>query len=81
MTTVEIFTKPDCRLCDKAKDKLLAFKSELKFELKEINILDSDDLTERYGKLIPVIHINGLKFAEFDFEVENFRKIVLSYSS
>ncbi|RPI15955.1 MAG: glutaredoxin family protein [Ignavibacteriae bacterium] len=74
MITVELFTKPDCKLCEEAKEKLQSLKSELDFELKEINIRESDDLTERYGKLIPVILINGLHFANYTFEEANFRE-------
>jgi glutaredoxin len=74
MITVEIFSKPECKLCNEAKEKLRALQDELKFELKEVNILESDDLTERYGERIPVITISGQHFANYRFEEEIFRE-------
>lgn len=74
MITIEIFTKPDCKLCDRVKEKLLALKDELNFEIKEVNIQDNVDLSERYGELIPFININGQHFANYKFDEEKFRE-------
>jgi glutaredoxin len=58
-TTITLLTRNSCPLCDKAKVTLLELKEEWKFTLEEIDIESSDELTERYGLMIPVVHIDG----------------------
>ncbi|MDR6999499.1 glutaredoxin family protein [Neobacillus niacini] len=56
---VTLYTRKRCPLCDKAKNTLLELKGNWRFSLKEIDIEESDELTERYGLMIPVVHIDG----------------------
>lgn len=56
---VEIYSKPRCSLCDKAKAVVLAVREKIPFELVEIDIRSSPDLYERYRYDIPVIQIGG----------------------
>jgi glutaredoxin len=58
-TVITLFTRNRCPLCDKAKTALLELKEEWNFQLEEIDIDENDELTERYGLMIPVIHIDG----------------------
>ena len=58
-TTITLYTRKSCPLCDKAKDSLLELKEEWNFHLEEIDIETSDELTERYGLMIPVVLIDG----------------------
>lgn len=58
-TTITLYTRKSCPLCDKAKDTLLELKEEWNFHLEEIDIETSDELTERYGLMIPVVLIDG----------------------
>jgi glutaredoxin len=58
-TVITLFTRNRCPLCDKAKATLLELKEEWEFQLEEIDIEASDQLTERYGLMIPVVHIDG----------------------
>ena len=58
-TTITLYTRKICPLCDKAKDSLLELKEEWNFHLEEIDIETSDELTERYGLMIPVVLIDG----------------------
>lgn len=53
-----IFSKPDCHLCDVAKDTLLQHARWLP-PLEELDISDDPDLRERYGESIPVVEIDG----------------------
>lgn len=55
---VTFYTRTRCPLCEKAKADLLELREELAFDLKEIDIETSDDLTERFGLMIPVVYIN-----------------------
>lgn len=38
---------------------ILELQDQYKFSLEEIDIDKSDELTEQYGIMIPVVHING----------------------
>ncbi|WP_059172076.1 glutaredoxin family protein [Bacillus sp. FJAT-27445] len=58
-TKVTLYTRSRCPLCDKAKADLLEIRGEEDFELEEIDIASSDELTEEYGLMIPVIHVDG----------------------
>ncbi|MFZ7943910.1 glutaredoxin family protein [Neobacillus sp. 19] len=58
-TTITLYTRNRCPLCDKAKTALEELQQEWNFSLEEIDIETSDDLTERYGLMIPVVHLDG----------------------
>ncbi|WP_066065784.1 glutaredoxin family protein [Neobacillus soli] len=58
-TTITLYTRNRCPLCDKAKAILQELKEEFNFRIEEIDIESSDELTESYGLMIPVIHIDG----------------------
>ncbi|CEG28963.1 glutaredoxin [Bacillus sp. B-jedd] len=55
---ITFYTRSRCPLCDKAKADLLELREELSFNLEEIDIDTSDELTERFGLMIPVVYIN-----------------------
>ncbi|WP_251550103.1 glutaredoxin family protein [Neobacillus muris] len=57
--TITLYTRKSCPLCDKAKQALLEMKDEISFKLEEIDIYENDELTERFGLMIPVVYING----------------------
>ncbi|MGG1676411.1 glutaredoxin family protein [Neobacillus sp. NRS-1170] len=59
MPQITLYTRNRCPLCDKAKAVLLELKEEWDFELKEMDIEESDELTELYGLMIPVVHLDG----------------------
>ncbi|MEH7335208.1 glutaredoxin family protein [Neobacillus drentensis] len=63
MPQITLYTRNRCPLCEKAKVELLELKKEWDFELKEIDIEQSDELTELYGLMIPVVHLNGKEVA------------------
>jgi glutaredoxin len=62
-TTITLYTRNRCSLCDKAKKIILELKQQWNFELEEIDIDQSDELTELYGIMIPVVHIDGEEVA------------------
>ena len=60
MTTVVLFSRPDCHLCDQARDAILAIRDQgPRFELKEIDIESDDELLLRYLERIPVVTVEG----------------------
>jgi glutaredoxin len=58
---VQLYTKPDCSLCDKAKAVLGEVRLRIPFELEEVDIRSDPALFERYRYDIPVILIGGHK--------------------
>ncbi|WP_462411037.1 glutaredoxin family protein [Neobacillus sp. Marseille-QA0830] len=62
-TTITLYTRKSCPLCDKAKQALMELRGEFFFEFEEIDIYDDDELTERFGLMIPVVFIDGKQAA------------------
>jgi glutaredoxin len=60
---ITFYTRKGCTLCEKAKAEILELKDAYPFTLEEIDIDTSDELTERYGVMIPVVHLNGEEIA------------------
>lgn len=58
-TVITLYARPGCHLCENAKEIILELKSDFFFHFEEINIDESDELTEVYGLMIPVVLVNG----------------------
>jgi glutaredoxin len=56
---VEIYSQPDCHLCDAAKAVLLKMQQRYGFVLREVNIANDEALMAEYGARIPLIFVNG----------------------
>jgi Glutaredoxin-like domain (DUF836) len=57
---VRLYGRPDCHLCDEARARLLALRSDgLELELEEIDIDTDDRLLRRYLERIPVVEVEG----------------------
>ena len=59
MSTVTLYTRPGCHLCDDARDTLERVRQEVEFEVEEVNIEDDDALHRAYLERIPVVHLDG----------------------
>ncbi len=53
------YTRKQCQLCDDGKLVLQLLQKQYSFEIKEVNIDESDELTEQFGLMIPVVEIEG----------------------
>jgi len=71
---VEIYSKPDCCLCDEAKRVLLNVRETLPFHLREIDISQDLSLFEKYKEQIPLIFINGRMAFKFKVSEEELKK-------
>ncbi len=56
---VRILSKPDCHLCDTAKERIRRVQHLVPFDLEEIDISVDSDLYNRYKERIPVVEIDG----------------------
>ena len=51
---VNFYTREKCSLCEDAKLMLNLVQEDIPFIVKEFDIDESDELTERFGLMIPV---------------------------
>ena len=58
---ITFYTRKNCPLCEKAKESILELKEDFDFTLEEIDINESDELTEKYGIMIPVVVVDEKK--------------------
>jgi hypothetical protein len=58
---IEIYSKPNCHLCDEAKLTILQMKTLFELDIRIIDITEYPDVHEKYKSEIPVIYINGRK--------------------
>lgn len=67
-STLVLYTRSRCPLCDKAKKIVLELQEEWDFIFQEIDIDSSDELTEKYGIMIPVVEIDGeeIQYGQID---------------
>ena len=67
---VEIYTKPDCPLCEEGRELLEAAQDEVGFELQLHNILTRDDWFEEFRYFVPVVFIDGRRALQLRFTQE-----------
>jgi glutaredoxin len=64
MTTVVLYGRPGCCLCDDARLVLERARSRRPFELSEVDIESDDALLRAYLERIPVVTIDGVEAFE-----------------
>ncbi len=57
---VDIYSKPNCSLCDKAAAVVEAVRARIPFELRIISILEDAEAFTRWRYDIPVVVIDGV---------------------
>ena len=65
---VILYSKPDCPLCDDAREALGRVRERTPFDLEEIDIATDRQLEAVYRERIPVIAVDGREL--FDFHVD-----------
>ena len=70
MTTVVLFGREGCCLCDEAREMLLRISKRRPLELSERDIESDDALLRDYLERIPVIEIDGVE--EFELLIDEF---------
>jgi glutaredoxin len=78
MTTIVIYTKEGCHLCENVISTLQKLASEHPLEISTRDISESSELYERYKHVIPVVEVNGkIKLAGSTLSNQNTLEIVL----
>ena len=64
MSTVTLYTRPGCHLCDDARAALERVRERTPFGLVEIDIESDDALHRAYLERIPVVELDGHELFE-----------------
>ncbi len=51
-----LYVKHGCHLCDSMWDELEQLQQDFGFTFKAVDIIGDQELTEKYGELIPVLY-------------------------
>ena len=73
MTTITIYSRPGCHLCDDAQNILESLREELNFEIEVIDVDRNPELNKLYSDQVPVIHIDGLHHDFYKVDPLRFR--------
>ena len=64
MSTVTLYTRPGCHLCEDARAALERVRAATPFELREVDIESDDALHRAYLERIPVVELDGEELFE-----------------
>ena len=64
MSTVTLYTRPGCHLCDDARAAIERVRATTPFGLVEIDIESDDALHRAYLERIPVVELDGEELFE-----------------
>jgi glutaredoxin len=82
MTTVVLYSRPGCCLCDDAREILQGVRSRRPFELSEVDIDADEALLRSYLERIPVVTIDGIEaFELFVNEAELERRLDMVHTA
>jgi glutaredoxin len=73
VTTVTVYSRHGCHLCELAIETLTPLSKELDFQIDVIYIEGNQELLNLYSDQIPVIHIDGKHHDFYKVDVERFR--------
>jgi glutaredoxin len=65
---IRLYVGRDCHLCEIARSELERLRTELGFELEEVDITGDPDLEHRYRALLPVVEADGEQISVFRVE-------------
>jgi glutaredoxin len=71
---LKLYTKPGCPLCEEAIELLDEVRPEIDFDLETINILETQELFDRYRYRVPVIRRGELDVLELKFTLEDLKR-------
>ena len=74
---VVIYTRPNCHLCDEAREAIQSAQCSDEYTLEEVNIETDSQLLESYKYDIPVIMINSVEAFRHRLISEEFRERIL----
>ena len=76
MTTVTIYSRPGCHLCDEMKAVVTRVAQSIPLEIREIDISTGPALEANYGFEIPVLIVAGKRAAKHRIGEEELARIL-----
>lgn len=74
MNTVVLYSRPDCHLCDEARDAIAGLLADgVSFRLREVDIESDEELLARYLERIPVVAVDGEQVSELVIDLDALR--------
>ena len=77
MTSVVLYGRDGCCLCDDAREMVLSVRERVEFALSERDIESDDALHRAYLERIPVITIDGVERFELIIAEDDFERALL----
>ena len=68
MTELVLYTRPECRLCDEMKAVIDAESRGAPVRTTVVDVDSRQDLADRFGLEVPVLFVDGRKFAKHRLE-------------
>jgi len=68
MSTITVYSRPDCHLCAEAMQALRGLQQELGFALQERDIDEDEALQRAYFERVPVVVLDGEEL--FDYFID-----------
>jgi glutaredoxin len=65
VSVLTLYTKPDCHLCEQAREIIDAVRQELPVELEVLDITSDESLHRAYFERIPVLALDGEELCEY----------------
>jgi glutaredoxin len=65
MTSVVLYTRAGCHLCEEALAVIERVRARVEFEFQQRDIEADDELLKRYLERIPVVAVDGRELFEF----------------
>jgi glutaredoxin len=73
MTTLTLYTRVGCHLCEQAERVLERERQATPFELELVDVDRDPDLVRRYGVRVPVVAVDGVELFEYEVPVDLLR--------
>jgi hypothetical protein len=73
MTTVTLYTRVGCHLCQEAERVLRAEREAVPFRLDLVDVDRDPDLARRYGIRVPVVAVDGVDLFEYEVPADLLR--------
>jgi glutaredoxin len=73
---IRIYSKPDCHLCDEAKETIQRVTKRLPIEVEVIDIEKDPELLNQYRYDIPVIFLDDRKIFKHRVDEEKLKKLL-----
>jgi glutaredoxin len=73
---LKLFSRPGCHLGNDLRAVCERLAGEIPFELTEVNIEDDPQLFERYGRLVPVLFVDGRLVVRYRTSERELRQIL-----